>query len=139
MLKQTALFQMPYVFIFHQSLVSGVGSARREKCARRVCIVWTSVIHLRWPTLFVSVAFAAVGGSEELQSQSRFSFRLQKRPPSTLGSTHTFTPGSFPVKPQFDLLVTDGRLMSGPRIVLTLLHPDLFFPTLIYSKALELD
>lgn len=101
---------MSYEFIFHRSF----GFRRWRRSYREMCTpcaysVWTSVIHLGWPTLFVSVAFAAVGGSEEVQSQSQFNFRLQKRPPSTLGSTHTFTPGSFPVKPQFDLLVTDGR------------------------------
>lgn len=48
---------------FTSPLVSGFGSARTEKCARRAHSVSTSVINLRWPTLFVSVAFAAVGGS----------------------------------------------------------------------------
>lgn len=95
---------------FSSLLVSGAGSARRERCALRARGVWTSVIHLRGPTLFVSAALAGVGGSEEVQSQSRFKFSFCRNAlPPPFGSTHTFTPGSFPVKPQFDLPVTDGR------------------------------
>lgn len=59
---------------FSSLLVLGAGSARRERCALRVRGVWTSVIHLRGPTLFVSAALAAVGGSEEVRSQSQFKF-----------------------------------------------------------------
>lgn len=86
-------------------LVSGVGIVRTEKCARRVRSVWTSVINLRWSTLFVLAASDAVGGSESESVQ----FSFAETPSSTLGYAHTFTPGSVPVKPQFDLLVTAGR------------------------------
>lgn len=122
--KQTDLFQTPYVFIFHRSLlVSGVGPARTEKCARRVRSVWTSVIHLRWSAPFVIVEVAAVGGSEDVRSQSR----LAGTPSAALACAHTFTPGSLPVKPQLDLLDTAGPFKRPvPRIVLTLPHPRLF-------------
>lgn len=86
-------------------LVSGFGTTRTEKCAHRVRSVWTSVIHLSWSTLFVIAASAAVGGAESEPVQ----FSLAETPSSTLGYAHTFTPGSFPVKPQFDLLVTADR------------------------------
>lgn len=86
-------------------LVSGVGIVRTEKCARRVRSVWTSVINLRWSALFVLAASDAVGGSESESVQ----FSFAETPSSTLGYAHTFTPGSVPVKPQFDLLVTAGR------------------------------
>lgn len=81
--------------LFTSRLVSAVGSARREKCARRVRGVWTGVIHLRWPTLLVSAALAAVVGSEEVQSQSWFNFRFAETPslhPRFHSHIHTWKP-----------------------------------------------